>query len=162
MIAPDWFDRYSVRVEEYRLPAADSDRIVPAESIGADGYRLLSAIHDDPTAPNWLQQLPAVEFFRQVWIRQFYAESGRVIYWRDVRLLCKKYQLCDSLKHKGWTDAPHQANEGSLTGFIDSGSEKLSKPRICLPNSESAEHYAQRFISAQKTSQWSGVCTLST
>lgn len=84
VIAEDWFERYSVRVEEYRLPAADRDRVILAERIGADGYRLLGAIYDDPAAPNWLRQLPAVEFLRQVWLQQFYAESGWVSYWRDV------------------------------------------------------------------------------
>jgi transposase len=85
VIAPDWFDRYSVRVETYRLPATDRERITLAECIGGDGYRLLGAIYDDPSAPDWLRQLPAVEFLRQMWIQQFHAESGWVVYWRDLK-----------------------------------------------------------------------------
>lgn len=43
-VAPDWFERYSHRVENYRLPKAESQRTALAHQIGADGvHRALGA-----------------------------------------------------------------------------------------------------------------------
>src|SRR5918998_1342912 len=39
-----WFDRYSRRFEEYRLPPAKPARYALAEQIGADGRQLLRAV----------------------------------------------------------------------------------------------------------------------
>ena len=74
-----WFERYSRRFEEYRLPPGKGERYTLAEEIGADGRRLLVAIYD-PAAPNWLRELPAAQILRQVWVQQFYAANadGRV------------------------------------------------------------------------------------
>ena len=36
-ISSDWFERYSHRVENYRLPKAESQRTALAQQIGADG-----------------------------------------------------------------------------------------------------------------------------
>ena len=47
----EWFDRYGVRFEKYRLPTDKQEREALAKTIGADGYRLLTAIYDD-TAPS--------------------------------------------------------------------------------------------------------------
>src|SRR5712691_3440462 len=43
-VSPDWFERYSHRVENYRLPKAESQRTALAQQIGADGVHLLSAM----------------------------------------------------------------------------------------------------------------------
>ena len=43
-ISPDWFERYSHRVENYRLPKAESQRTALAQQIGADGLHLLQAL----------------------------------------------------------------------------------------------------------------------
>jgi len=67
-----WFDRYSRPFAEYRLPAEKPARYALAEQIGADGRQLLQRI-DDPASPTWLQQAPAVQILRQVWVQQFYA-----------------------------------------------------------------------------------------
>ena len=75
-ITPEWFERYSRRFDEYRLPKAHTERETLAEMIGADGHRLLSAIYEQ-TAPAWLRDLPAVEILRQVWVQQFFEEEGR-------------------------------------------------------------------------------------
>ena len=45
-----WFERYSRRVEEYRLPRGTAARQAYAETVGADGMRLLEAV-GSPAAP---------------------------------------------------------------------------------------------------------------
>jgi transposase len=74
---PEWFDRYSLRVEESRLPKGEAERKQYAELIGADGSRLLSAIYSE-TAPAWLREVPAVQILRQTWVHQFYADEGHL------------------------------------------------------------------------------------
>ena len=49
-ITPDWFDRYSHRLEDYRLPSTQADRQQLAVTIGQDGFALLTAVAA-PTAP---------------------------------------------------------------------------------------------------------------
>jgi transposase len=78
--APEWFERYSARIEESRLPKGEEAREQYAELIGADGSHLLSAIYK-PSAPGQLQDLPAVEILRRTWVCQYYAQDGR-LRWR--------------------------------------------------------------------------------
>jgi transposase len=78
--APEWFDRYSTRIEESRLPKGQEAREQYAELIGADGSHLLSAIYA-PSAPAPLQDLPAVQILRRSWVYQYYAQEGR-LRWR--------------------------------------------------------------------------------
>jgi transposase len=75
----EWFDRYSRRSEEYRLPDGPSARTALAERIGADGRRLLTAIFEAPELA-WLLRVPAVTTLWRVWLQQFYA--GEPITWR--------------------------------------------------------------------------------
>src|SRR5215207_4930076 len=77
----DWVDRYGRRVEDYRLPQGEVARRELAESIGADGHRLLAAVYD-PAAPMWLRELPAVQALRRTWVQQFSLQEDRVS-WRD-------------------------------------------------------------------------------
>ncbi|MBE9054219.1 IS1182 family transposase [Nostocales cyanobacterium LEGE 11386] len=81
----DWFDRYSRRIENYRLPKLDSEREALGNLIGKDGFALLNAIYAT-VAPEWLRQIKAVEILRQVWVQQFYApgEDGEV-QWRKTK-----------------------------------------------------------------------------
>jgi transposase len=67
-----WFDRYSRRFAEYRLPPEKPARYVLAEQMGTDGRQLLGAL-DDPATPAWLRELPAIQTLRRVWLQQFYA-----------------------------------------------------------------------------------------
>lgn len=60
----DWFDRYSRRIENYRLPKLDSEREALGNLIGKDGFALLNAIYA-PTSPEWLHHIPALEILRQ-------------------------------------------------------------------------------------------------
>jgi transposase len=70
-INPDWFDRYSDRLESYRLPKSKTEQTQLAEIIGQDGRQLLDAIYESQT-PSWLRELPMVDILRQVWLQQFY------------------------------------------------------------------------------------------
>src|SRR6266705_3887049 len=54
-VAPEWFDRYSTRIEDSRLPKGQEARKGYAELIGADGSRLLSALYDS-SAPVHLRE----------------------------------------------------------------------------------------------------------
>jgi transposase len=82
-IAPDWWERYGPRVDEYRFPKGTAERQALAAQIGADGVRLYQAATADD-APVWLREVPAVETLRAVWVQQFYApdEQG-VVRWRS-------------------------------------------------------------------------------
>ena len=42
---------------------------------GRDGYHLLRQVQD-PGAPGWLRDLPAVQALRRIWIQQFYLQAG--------------------------------------------------------------------------------------
>src|SRR6266704_2265715 len=79
-ISPDWFERYSHRVENYRLPKAESQRTALAQQIGADGMHLLSAL-EQPEAPADLADVASVHLLRQVW-QQYYDLSGGKAKWR--------------------------------------------------------------------------------
>ncbi len=60
-LAPaEWYDRYSRRFEDTRLPRTAWEREALAQTIGADGFYLLAAIYSQ-TSPTELRQLPAVE-----------------------------------------------------------------------------------------------------
>lgn len=74
-VTADWFKRYGLRVEEYRLPKGEQKRAEYAAQIGADGFVLLEAI-DAPTAPPRLAELPAVKVLRALWEQQFVREEN--------------------------------------------------------------------------------------
>jgi transposase len=95
-ITPDWFDRYRLRVEEYRLPKDKAERQQLAETIGRDGFTLLEAI-DVATAPAGLWARPALQVLRRVWIQQYYVPAPTVR-WRTAEdlpphalLICSPY-----------------------------------------------------------------------
>ncbi|PSM45462.1 IS5/IS1182 family transposase [Chroococcidiopsis sp. CCALA 051] len=78
LLAPaEWYDRYSKRFEDSRLPRTAPERETLAVTIGADGFQLLDAIYSQ-TAPVELRQLPAVEVLRQVWVQQYYAPTDKI------------------------------------------------------------------------------------
>lgn len=79
----EWFDRYSRRIEDYRLPTGKAERQALAELIGTDGVRLLTLLAHSNTPAN-LRELPAIDILRRVWIQQYYAptEAGQVT-WRS-------------------------------------------------------------------------------
>jgi transposase len=74
---PEWFDRYSTRIESYRLPQGKDKREAYALVMGADGIRLLAALAE-PATPEALKDLPAVQVVRAVWRQHFYFENEQL------------------------------------------------------------------------------------
>lgn len=82
VVTPDWFERYSKPVEESRLPRGTEARNDYAVIIGQDGMKILEAIYDDPTTPQWLREIPAIETLRIAWIHQYWIDNGQLD-WRS-------------------------------------------------------------------------------
>jgi transposase len=78
---PEWWQRYSQRFSEYRFPKGKDKQQELAETVGRDGYHLLTQIYEEE-APAHLRSIPAVNVLRQVWVQQFYLEDGR-LRWRS-------------------------------------------------------------------------------
>ncbi|MCZ4103791.1 IS1182 family transposase [Streptomyces sp. H39-C1] len=76
-----WWDRYARRADDFRLPQSDTARRALAATVGADGYRLLDAVHH-PATPAWLRELPTLRVLRQLWVQQYYRDAGGHR-WRD-------------------------------------------------------------------------------
>ena len=76
----EWVERYGPRSEDSRIPFGDAAREAFAEEIGEQGRELLDALFD-PTAPEWLRLVPAVEILRQVWV-QNYQRVDEGVRWR--------------------------------------------------------------------------------
>jgi transposase len=105
VVAPDWlrawvpaawFERYGRPFAEYRLPPGRAERYALAETIGADGFTLLTAVYA-AAAPAYLRSVPAVRTLRQVWVQQFHAPTPTVR-WRAAEdlppstlLICTPY-----------------------------------------------------------------------
>jgi len=65
-----WYERYSRRIEESRLPKAQAAREAYAHTVGEDGFGLLDAL-DAPDVPEGLRQLPSIAALRQTWQRHY-------------------------------------------------------------------------------------------
>jgi DDE family transposase len=77
---PEWAERYEKRFSDFRLPKDAKARVALAETIGADGRRLLERVYAETSLP-WLAELEAVETLRRVWIQHYHArEQGTT--WR--------------------------------------------------------------------------------
>src|SRR5438132_8910747 len=63
-----WYERYSRRIEESRLPKATAEREVYAHTVGEDGVLLLDAL-ETPTGPEARRELPSIHALRQAWQR---------------------------------------------------------------------------------------------
>jgi transposase len=80
-IDPDWYKKYPVRFEAYRLPKADKERAELGKAIGADGHKLLDILYSADT-PVEIRGQEAVEVLRRVWIQQYYMQDGQIC-WRE-------------------------------------------------------------------------------
>jgi transposase len=70
-IAPvAWYERYSRRIEDSRLPTTEAKRQAYAQTVGEDGFRLLDAL-DDPEVPQAARELPIIETLRWTWQRHY-------------------------------------------------------------------------------------------
>jgi transposase len=78
---PDWFDRYSRRIEDARRPTKPEERQRYAAVIGADGLILLEGVYA-ADAPVELAQLDAVQLLRRVWVHHYETLDGQ-LHWRD-------------------------------------------------------------------------------
>ena len=102
---PEWWQRYSQRFSEYRFPKGKEKQQELAETIGRDGYHLLTQIYEEE-APSHLCAIPAVDVLRQVWVQQFYLEEGR-LRWRSNKnvppaamMIASPYDIEVRLSHK--------------------------------------------------------------
>lgn len=93
-IAPDWFERYSRRIEDTRFPTSQEGRLALAETYGRDGFHLLHAVYS-PNAPAWLREVPMVETMRQVWLHHFVIMDAKIC-WRDAKDTPPSLQRLDS------------------------------------------------------------------
>jgi transposase len=76
-VPQDWYERYALRIEEFRLPKGEAKRQALVEQIGQDGWHLLTWIRADGV-PEWLRAIPAVEILRRVWVQQFWMQEGHL------------------------------------------------------------------------------------
>ncbi|RPJ43929.1 MAG: IS1182 family transposase [Chloroflexi bacterium] len=78
---PDrWYERYGARFEQARLPKTLAAREELAVQIGQDGYQLLRWAYA-ADSPKSVQQHPAVDILRQIWLQQYYRED-ETVFWR--------------------------------------------------------------------------------
>jgi len=71
---PQWAQRYEKRFSDFRLPKEEKKRVELAETIGADGRRLLEEVYNE-NSPAWLRELDAIETLRRVWVQHYHAHE---------------------------------------------------------------------------------------
>ena len=72
-IAPQvWFDRYSKRVEDFRLPRGKAKREAYLLQVAEDGFQLIDHL---PKAPEGVESLSQVRYLKQVWDWYFIREN---------------------------------------------------------------------------------------
>src|SRR5262249_6194447 len=82
---PEWFERYSHRVEDSRLPKEQAGRQAYALAVGEDGFALLDALDSDEAAAP-LRAMPAVQVLRTAWARHYERTGGQVSWKADAEL----------------------------------------------------------------------------
>ena len=75
----EWYERYAVRLEAYRLPKEEAKQQERALQIGKDGYQLLGWVNE-PGSQDKLKQ-ETVRILWRVWLQEFYQEDGNIS-WR--------------------------------------------------------------------------------
>src|SRR5882724_13510635 len=65
-----WYERYSRRIEEARLPKDTAEREAYAHTVGEDGFRFLDFL-ETPEAPAELRKLPRLAALRRTWQRHY-------------------------------------------------------------------------------------------
>lgn len=82
---PEWAKRYQSRFSDFRLPKDEKARLELAEQIGADGRDLLEKVYTS-TTHFWLQELPAIDIVRSIWIQQYHASEQGTPWRKDQEL----------------------------------------------------------------------------
>ena len=77
-ITPRWFELYSRRIEEYRLPKGEKSRQQYIDEVGNHGFDLLKAIAASDSEK--LQNLPMVKLLEQMWEQQLEIKEGKVCF----------------------------------------------------------------------------------
>jgi transposase len=77
----EWYDRYEMRMENFRFPKEKSKQEALANEIGKDGWYLLQLVAAEK-ALGWLREVPAIEVLRRVWVQQFWVQDEH-IHWRS-------------------------------------------------------------------------------
>ena len=67
---PAWYERYSRRIEDSRLPKSKAAREAYAQTVGQDGFALLDRLESSAIAPR-LRTLPKVQTLRPAWQRHY-------------------------------------------------------------------------------------------
>ena len=94
-VTAEWFERYSRRVEEYRLPKGEQARAAYAAQIAADGFHLLTVVTTN-TAPPRARDLAAIDVLRQVWEQQFIEDGDKVRFRRAGQELAASAERIDT------------------------------------------------------------------
>ena len=82
---PEWAKRYQSRFSDFRLPKGEKLRGEWAEEIGADGRYLLEKVYESADFV-WLQNIPAIEVLRRIWIQHYHASEQGVVWRKDQEL----------------------------------------------------------------------------
>lgn len=78
-VPPEWYDRYSRRIEDYRLPRGLTAQQAYGVQVGSDGGRLL-ALLTHPETPEELRSLSAVQLLQQFWEQEYVVDGdGRYV-----------------------------------------------------------------------------------
>lgn len=89
-----WLLRYGHRMEEKRFPQGQAARLAIAETIGQDGWRLLTDLFD-PGAPLFLRAIPAVKILHRVWVQNYRCDDGQ-LHWRESSDIAPAAQFINS------------------------------------------------------------------
>ena len=112
---PEWYDRYSVRIEEAKLPQKTQEKAAWIAAVAADGHYLLNSIYTSATH-HWLWQTPAIRILWLVWIQHFYYQ--RPIGTARHQRLTPASIRCDSPYDPEAHYAKKRSTEWSDTKFI--------------------------------------------
>jgi transposase len=111
---PAWFERYSHRVEDSRLPKDQAGREAYALAVGEDGFALLDALDSDEVVAS-LRAVPAVQVLRTAWARHYERVGGRVRWKADAELP----QAAESLESPYDPEARYRTKrETHWTGYM--------------------------------------------
>ncbi len=87
---PEWFTRYSARIEDTRLPRGEQAREEFARQVGEDGFQLVAILLKQQPE---LLKLEAVQTLQKVWQRHYTRNESGEIGWRKNALLSRAATL---------------------------------------------------------------------